>query len=938
MKSKTAIWHCLLTATLFLLVPSSPAESVRFAAYGYQCLLIGYYYPNYMYASLQEVGGPTTMLTLTGTGNYGDYVFGSRFASVNVTCGKNYNLRLNGNTGYLMAGMALGFYDTPPPGYMYEIKDNSTGMVSDNVGMITGVHTASEKTWKVSLKPKRVHFSVDPISATGLSTSQAQLDFLSGTTSNYFTGNPVWSILGDNLGCTIDAATGWVRGGKEDGEITVMAVDSNGAARFVTGSLRIGCVSCNRGCGIGQGAVGLTRNALAVNLGVFPADNSFMGSIRLKLTNSPTLTTPAGLVYNQISTDNGIPKIINDANGLRQVMTPQCLADVVTTAAGYEIRLYWPENAGNTNSAGLQVPINTPFKVWSVTSLANNQFSIIEDPANANRTNSFTWNSNDNSWTLNTAGMVQQCKAVQNNPQSLFRLPASQAGEVSSRTETLDLSLPGDSVIASRIITTYATLDLGTTNVFDVLMEEDADGSAADGSAANPSLTTSYSYAPTATSDGHEKLLRATHSDGSWEQYEYSGDLISKIYTPWGDSAPSSDPGTAPTAAHKETDYDYTRLPGDAGTDLVTPRKIETYVQDSAAGSPQLVSRSYVLLTIDTNDYPMLNVRADIVCQTPGAAWNDPGNLVTLTRTYLNGANKAALHSIDRPDGTRTDYAYSQLSDGISTLTEVREGAINTNDVTAITDGRITKTTFNGRGYVQSTLVTDFISGKTLVSDVWSIPGANDPQGRYTLLTHLDGTTETFTYDCCSLIQQTNREGVVTTYTPDALKRPWITTVYGIQTQNIFDASGNVTKTTRYGATATEVLPWRKYDRAGREISEQNALLGTTSIVEGNTAAGGRKVTTTNPDFGTRIEEYYCDGHLAKVYGTAVQPSQYEYGFDATAGQLYTQETKLDTNAAPTSEWTKTYLDFAGRGYKTVYADATAAACSQKFYNDNGQL
>src|SRR2546430_4318110 len=38
-------------------------------------------------------------------------------------------------------------------------------------------------------------------------------------------------------------------------------------------------------------------------------------------------------------------------------------------------------------------------------------------------------------------------------------------------------------------------------------------------------------HATTATTDGHEKLQRVSRSDGSWEHYVYSGDVISTIYT-----------------------------------------------------------------------------------------------------------------------------------------------------------------------------------------------------------------------------------------------------------------------------------------------------------------------------------------------------------------------------------------------------------------------
>src|SRR5258708_996715 len=132
-----------------------------------------------------------------------------------------------------------------------------------------------------------------------------------------------------------------------------------------------------------------------------------------------------------------------------------------------------------------------------------------------------------------------------------------------------------------------------------------------------------------------------------------------------------------------------------------------------------------------------------------------------------------------------------------------------------------------------------------------------------------------------------------------------------------------------------DTLPLREYDRAGRVVGEQNALLGYTTYVEGTTPNGGRMLTTTYPDSGTRIEEYYRDGRLAKVTGTAVQPVKYDYGLDPTTHEVFLQETKLDAAFATTPESTKTYTDFLGRDYKTVYADN---ATSQRYYKDSGQL
>lgn len=867
---------------------------------------------------------------------------GNSSANVSMECGKTYDFQLSGSACSASRPITGAFSSSfLPPGHMVEWRD-TTGLVEDNKNSqrITGIQS---KSWKVILKPKRIHFTENSVSADGRSQTQAKLNFQTGS-QRWFTGTTTWSIVGDNLGCTIDPATGWIRAGTESGEITVRATDS-GTGRYVSGSLQIGCQTCSGpSCGIGQGIVGNFRNALAVSLGELPCDGSFMGSIRLRLTApAGALTTPAGLTYDQDSTDNALPEIIRDAGALRQVLAAQCLADIVTTTPNteYEIRIYWPENKGTKDVNGFYQPVGSPFKVWKVTSLVggNTQFKITEDPTGVNIVDTFTWNAGDNAWTLNRNGLRQEKKIVQSG------LPAGAPPEVpnSRRTETVEIS---GSPIASRTTRTYANLSLngGAVQRQDILVEERAYGQKADGSSANPDQVTYYYYATTATGDNHEKLQRVSRSDGSWEHYEYDGNhRVSTVYTPWLDSVPPGDVNQSPTSvAHRKTVYDYTPLTGDPGTDLQTPRRVDVFIKESAGAETQLVSRDYVHLSTDATVYPRLNIRKDISCRSSTALWDDANNPVTTTRSFADGPFKEAVHSIDHPDGTRSLYAYTETSD------EVSQGASGTGYT--VNDGRKTITTRTSRGYTERIAVSDISTEKVLVSDVWSVPGVNDPQGRFTLLTHLDGTTETFTYDCCNLTQTVDRDGLTTVYTPDDLNRIWKTTVYhsatlvnGIETRNTLDAAGNVTKTTRVGDTSIDVLPLREYDRGGRMVREQNALLGYTTVVEANTVNGGRKVTTTYPDTGTRIEEYYRDGRLAKITGTAAQPIQYEYGLHPTSHEPFVKETKLDATGAPTPEWTKTYNDFLGRDYKTVYADTTTGdetdnPFSQQFYKDNGQL
>jgi RHS repeat-associated protein len=903
-------------------------------------------------------------------------------ATRDLLMGKKYILHLwgrpcppSGTFGSGGSGVTFWDINNSLRGLMFEFQETTqlgvpVSNFRENIAgvKIYGPGPDVNKWYQLQLKPKRIRFSTESLLPDGKSQARAKLSFICAKTwtlpdaNSWFKGNPTWSIIGNSLGCTIDPSSGWIRAGTEAGEITVKAADANAPTlRWVTGSLRIGCSDCaESSCNPGHGSVSSSRYALTVNMGIFPFDNSFMGSIRLPLsTPSESLTSRSSLLYDQQLYDFGSPvaeifrEIIRDAVGLRQLLVPQCFVDIVTDSQlpQYEIRVYLPQNAGIKDANGLYSPIGDPYKLWRVKREAadNTELTITEVSVGTSRVNRFLWTSG--AWTLNR------------NEAGLERVTSQTltpgAGEIARRADTTEVSDASSGIIVSRLTKTYATLSLsqGTQNIVreNVLIEERLDGRNADGSSANPDAVTTYFYASTASADGHEKLQRMQRSDGAWEHYEYdSADRVSSAYSPWLDSSPPPDSSVPPSSGpHTKTTYDYARLDpsADVADDLSTARKIEHYVKASAEAELQLISRDFTVLASDTTRYPALDVRKDTRGKGPSVVtWNDPGNPVTITTTFTNGAYKGRVERVDRPDGTRNLFGYSTTTDGF-TLETSSVGAAGTIDAgtPAVTEGRKTTISRDANGTLKTTEVVDVLSGKTVLRDIWS--GTPDSQGRYPVLTHIDGTTETYSYDCCNTTQVIDRDGTTTVYTPDNLGRIWQTRVYygsttspGITNENTLDAAGNITKTVRIGTDSTtiEIVPIREYDRAGRLIREKNALLGETTIAEGTTAAGGRKVTTIYPDQGTRIEEYYRDGRLAKAYGTAVQPMQYEYGI-TSSGETFIKEIKLDANFAVTGEWTATYSDFLGREYKTVYADATPAddtdnPYSQKFYKENGQL
>jgi len=287
------------------------------------------------------------------------------------------------------------------------------------------------------------------------------------------------------------------------------------------------------------------------------------------------------------------------------------------------------------------------------------------------------------------------------------------------------------------------------------------------------------------------------------------------------------------------------------------------------------------------------------------------------------------LKAVVHPDKTLTTYSYATNATGTLWTNIVAHGTPDPTYTTVI-DGTITYSVITNSGWYLLVETRDIATGVVLSRDMYS---NFDEFGRPRRVTHLDGTYEdTYYSTCCGTVESTtDRDGVLTQYLYDAAGRQTgYRKVYGanvITYTNVLDAAGRVLRTDRLAGGSQVTTHRALYDLAGRLVAETNALGGVTAYAETtNPQTGGLIRTTTYPDGGTRIEEYYRDGRLKRVTGTAVFPVKYEYGVeqDPLTGSWreYTKEIKLNTDGSETTEWTKTYYDGLGRTIKIVYADA----------------
>jgi RHS repeat-associated protein len=672
--------------------------------------------------------------------------------------------------------------------------------------------------------------------------------------------------------------------GKENAECTVELVyvencsstASSSPSTFAAASSRNGSVAI--GFALGRAAFG----------------KQTAGTLQIReLTPTNMLSTPMCLKY--LFQTNSDCEVITNLAGIRQVKVPEGLANVLTNGNTnlYFVEFYSSSQVG-TKVDGLYqlsgLPLTTNRIENPDAGVSTNRLRITESDGSVA---DYEWKTNG--WELVKGnGIQRQMKTV----------VMSDGNSV--RTSTREIRDAATNLISCEI-RKYAITN-GWTNLTQQIMGE---GAAA--------TTNTFAYYTSGANTG--QLERAAFADGRWEIYKY-GSSRRKTNTLSGflNQGPTNDINLCRAI---EYGYGSNAVPGaaeagDGGWNPARPRKVVEYLLGREIG------RRYRIELMAKKE------SHDIRCVTPGAAWTNADNLVTITRYYTNGPNTNLLWSIERPDGTMDIHQYAT---GASQTNVVLSGAPD-GYKTNIVDGVKTITVVGTVGQMISKTVIDIVSGITNSHDVYS---DYDSYNRPRKVIYLDGTHTWTDHGCCGPITETNREGTAIFYYKDALKRQAAMKKNDITATNVFDAAGNLLQAARIGSDGSKITnAIHTYDTAGRMLTSKDALGNTTTYKE---VIIDSQLVRTNifPDGSTRIETYYRDGQLAKVTGTAVHPVRYEYGVvqDDSVWRQYTKEIKLDGNGNDTSEVLTNFFDMVGRDYKTVYADG---AKRESFYNTKGQL
>src|SRR5258706_6224313 len=614
------------------------------------------------------------------------------------------------------------------------------------------------------------------------------------------------------------------------------------------------------------------------------------GALTIKeLSPTSLLSTPCCLKF--LYGTNTACEVLTNGVGVRQIKSAEGLANIVTNSATrYYIDIYPLSQVGPKGGDGFYAVSNSPLQSITVenpdnTGSSSNQLRVVDGYGN---TNHYCWQTNG-WWLTNGGGYRKISKTFSSNN--------------FIRTVSLRTLNSADGLVTTNY-NTYQTFSFGEKVVHGITR------------GAAP-LTNTYAYYTDTAASTTGLLQQLTYAQGYWEYSQYETNrLKTNTCMAFLNQAPTSDG----SLCHMfEYGYGTNAVPG-AGDKAYqrpgTPRRTVEYLLGHE------ISRTYRVI--------IPRERREIHCVNPGAAWNDPSNLVTITRWPVSGPNTSRIWTIQNPDGTMEVRDYWS---GLNRTNIVSVGAPD-GYKTNIVDGTKTYTVLGPVGQLISRTVIDIVSGITNSSEVYSdYDGYNRPRK----VSYLDSTSTWTDYGCCGPINETNREGTAIAYYKDALQRQAATQMNNITSTNVLDAAGNLLKRTRIGSDGSQITQaTNAYDSAGRRVSSTDALGNTTTYSE--TISNNQLTrTTTYPDAGTRIETFYRDGQLALISGTAVHPMRYTNGVlqDGGVWRAYEAEIKLDGNGSDTTEAVTNLLDLLGRTYKTVYSDG---AIRQSFWSTNGQL
>lgn len=322
------------------------------------------------------------------------------------------------------------------------------------------------------------------------------------------------------------------------------------------------------------------------------------------------------------------------------------------------------------------------------------------------------------------------------------------------------------------------------------------------------------------------------------------------------------------------------------------------------------------------------------VANSPASNRGDAGN--SLTATWRDHTTGQVVRTL-RPDGT-TYLQYSKLGEddyGVyGTVTRRAEGYLGSYSI-EIGWFETSTQTLHGN---ESVSRFDAQSWTTLFSQSLS---NFDTQGRARRIDYHDGSYEELVYGCCGLDEKRNRDGSVSTYGRDEMKRVTeeIVTVDGEFVRAIVTKLDPLNRVVATGRRASSTGPVQttqetEYDLAGRVTSQRDALERETSYVYGVDSSSRPLTTITFPGGGMQVETYEKSGNLLQIGGTAALPVKYIEDVDSNG--RYQSTISLSASNGE-DEWERTDYDFQGRPWKVSHPYPSGTA-SYTYFSAGAQI
>ena len=494
---------------------------------------------------------------------------------------------------------------------------------------------------------------------------------------------------------------------------------------------------------------------------------------------------------------------------------------------------------------------------------------------------------------------------------SITRTPnPNNVTEESTREIIRDRDSLGNLVITSDLSVTYGFYKYGEP----VKLAETAHT----GTASELTSTWTY-YTAAADQASFNKPATLRRSDGQWANYTYQGSpvtgtLVTKTVSGWLDNAAPA-VGSAP-------DENANRVV----VEIEAKNETGTFSREEKVQGV-LVSKTWGERYKDNSGMLVEKSRVETGSTT-----------LTTTRTgwpnsvSIPVADRGRVKSIQFPDGTVELHTHALHGDNLVTTIDKGVGSLS-----GVTDGTRTVSTFTKHDTLIKEVVSDIASGIVLSTKEAIAFDADDQPTRWAFDNNPDDYSEVLK-GCCGIDSERSRDGIVTTYTRDGLKRPKTATSRGITLTytygkkaiggtdfpsiNIAATAGNLTL--NKGTTV--------YDHAGNVIQQISPDLDgdgneeTTATTRDFTA---RTITTTKPDGGTIVSTEFADGQSKSTTGTAVPDSSQTItvgnNLDGISGAVIKSTTTRPSNTAAGDQVSTSYQAVGGLTLLTQLNGTTTA-------------